>query len=416
MELADKKFRNLNHINHQVKYSVLVPAYNEEQGLAVVLERLNQILDSSFEVLVIDDGSQDNTSKVATTYGCKVIVHSVNKGKGAAIMSGVSYAQADGLIFIDADGTYPPEAILTIAEHLNLYDMVVAKRKDRDNIHFINRIGNRVFEGLLRILYKSKISDPLSGLYGIRKKCLVNMHLNSKGFEIETELNIKAARMALSTWEIPIAYNKRVGETKLHPFRDGYLILRTIFTLMFLYNPTYSFTIPGLLLLISSLALHILLLRGPVLFGGITLSIHASIFSGMLALTGMQIAVFGVASKLYAILHKFAHSDVITDFFIRKNIGKFLIGISLASIIFGLILICRIIFLWVKADFTSIFQINAALFAFLPFILGIQLLFSNFFLSIFYKELAQNHRLPKEQDEVTKVIEPVFDRKGVKQI
>lgn len=212
-----------------VKTTVIVPAYNEEDGLSVVLDKIFNIIDNSFEVLVVDDGSTDNTAKVAQAYPCRLIRHDVNRGKGKAMMTGIREAYGEKIIFIDADDTYPVETILDISDALNDFDYVVASRsRGKQHIPAFNRIGNAIFRNSIRYIYGFKAYDPLTGLYGLKKKHLEKMGLHSRGFGIEAEISIKAATAGLTIKDIPIIYGERIGEAKLNGLKDGYRIACTI--------------------------------------------------------------------------------------------------------------------------------------------------------------------------------------------
>ncbi len=209
--------------------SVLLPAYNEERGLATVLEKLQPLLDSSYEIVVVDDGSHDRTALVAERHGVRVIRHLVNRGKGAAMQSGLLHMRGDRVITVDADDTYPAEAIPEIAAALDTYELVLTTRRSgRFNISPVNRVGNAVFRHAISAVAGRPLSDPLSGLYGLRRHLVDRLNLRSNGFGIEAEIVIKAGRLHAHTLEVPIVYRPRIGESKLHPVRDGLVIGRTI--------------------------------------------------------------------------------------------------------------------------------------------------------------------------------------------
>ena len=379
-------------------HSVIVPAYNEEQGLPVVLESLKGCLDKSYEIIVVDDGSSDGTRESALKQGCRVISHSVNRGKGAAMRTGIRHARGKNVIFIDADGTYPPSAIPVIAEKLETLQMVVARRMTGHNIHLLNRIGNWMFGRMMKMLYKSRVFDPLSGLYGIHKSILDRMELRSQGFEIETELTIKAAQLNVGVGQIEIQYDPRIGQTKLRPFHDGLRILKTIVMLLFLYNPTAVFTVPGLCLFFLSSALVVSLMAGPLPIGKIFLSYHTHILASMMALVGFQIAVFGTASKMYAVLHKYAKPDRITRLLTNRFFIRLLLGLGVASIIIAVVMGLQIFILWLQSGFEPLYELKKAISLFFLLTLGVQTLFSVVFLSIFFGELR---RVEAERDELT---------------
>jgi glycosyltransferase involved in cell wall biosynthesis len=222
----------LNKSNH-IKNSVIICVFNEEKGLPVVLTNLFKYIDETYEVLVVDDGSTDNSLEVASRFQCRIISHEKNLGKGEAIRTGAMHARGENIIFIDADDTYPVETISKIAQDLKMYDMVVGSRLEgRNNIPMLNRLGNFVLSLMIRKLYGFKPCDPLTGLWGIK-----NFHLKgilpSARYCPDAEVAMKAARMQLHMLDVPISYRPRIGKTKLPPFKAGFEHLKIIFSLLF---------------------------------------------------------------------------------------------------------------------------------------------------------------------------------------
>jgi glycosyltransferase involved in cell wall biosynthesis len=213
--------------------TIVIPAYNEEAGLPVVLESLFRSVDGQCEVLVIDDGSSDATSRVASRFRCGVIRHVGNRGKGEAMKTGIRHARGESVIFIDADGTYPTDAIPRMIETLESCDAVYCSRASgRDNIPRVNRLGNAVFQGIMRHVYRFEACDYATGLYGMKKRHLHNMGISSTGFAIEPEIAIKACRMKLKIRDIPIQYHQRIGQPKLSSFKAGLDHMRTMVKLI----------------------------------------------------------------------------------------------------------------------------------------------------------------------------------------
>ena len=376
-----------NIIKQPVKNSIIIPAYNEEAALPLVLKGLKDILDENFEIIVVDDGSRDRTVEIAKEHGVKTLVHPVNMGKGAAMRTGIEKSRGKNVIFMDADNTYPSDAILTIADLLDQHDMVVGIRETKGNIAAFNRFGNEMFSKMFKFFYKTKVSDPLSGLYGLKKSCLDLMQLSSFGFEIETEITIKASRMDLDVKEIPIQYDERIGETKLNPVTDGFRILSKILTFSFVFNPNYSFIFPGMILFMLSLTLFFILSFSSITVAGIRLDIHSLIFSCMSSIVGFQILTFGLISKIYGTLYKNIPADSMTDFILKKRLWKPAAGLGLISTITGFFMISRIFYLWIETGFSPIMKLHEAILSFFLFIMGIQIIFSTFFLSIFAKDI-----------------------------
>jgi glycosyltransferase involved in cell wall biosynthesis len=210
----------------KIQNSIVIPAYNEELGLPYVLKDIAKIIDSSYEVTVVDDGSSDNTSSIKSTFPFKMIVFKKNKGKGAALIRGFQESKGENIIWLDADGAYPVEKIPEIINLLNKgFDLVYSKRGDRHNISLISRIGIKFLQLILKIFKAIDVSEPFSGLCAIKSRHINSMNLESKKWAIELEIAIKAKRMGLKTKEILIPYKKRIGSSKLNQFVAGFQML-----------------------------------------------------------------------------------------------------------------------------------------------------------------------------------------------
>ena len=213
--------------------SVILPAFNEELGLAATLRAIRDS-GTGVEVIVVDDGSTDGTAAVVTGDGTLLLQHSKNRGKGSAFRTGAAHAGGDRIVIMDADATYPASAIARVSELLDDHDYVsAARKKGRAHIPLLNRLGNTAIASAIRLVSGSRLSDPLTGMYGLRRDALEALDLRSDGFGLETEVAIKAARAGLRTTEIEIEYGERAGQSKLNPIRDGLAIARTIGQLMF---------------------------------------------------------------------------------------------------------------------------------------------------------------------------------------
>jgi glycosyltransferase involved in cell wall biosynthesis len=203
-------------------HSVVVPAYNEELGLPIVLDKIFSVLDQTYEVIVVDDGSTDRTFEIASRFPCQVVRHDRNLGKGEALRTAIQISRGRNVIWIDADDTYPAGVIPEIAEALFEYDLVyVSRRWGRENIPLFNRIGNSFFRLAIRGLYGFTPNDPCSGLCGVRKVHLLRMDLRARRFSIEPEIAMKAGRMRLRMLDIPVEYHQRVGVPKLRGWAAG---------------------------------------------------------------------------------------------------------------------------------------------------------------------------------------------------
>lgn len=208
--------------------SLILPAYNEEAGLRATLGSV-AALGVDLEVIVVDDGSSDGTAAAGERAGAIVARHTTNRGKGAALRTGVRVASTDRIVTMDADTTYPAGAIPRLLALLDAHDYVsAARRQGRGHIPVVNRLGNSLIAFAIRRLSGSRLADPLTGMYAMRRSAFLDLHPTSEGFGIETEIAMKAAARSLSTAEVWIEYGPREGESKLRPLRDGVEITRTI--------------------------------------------------------------------------------------------------------------------------------------------------------------------------------------------
>ncbi len=227
--------------------SIIVPAYNEENGITKTIARLKKVkFKEPSEIIVVDDGSVDDTYKEARkNSGIKIVRHAANRGKAAALDTGFSAARGDVVATTDADCTYPPEPLPGMLDMIraNEADMILGSRffqkerglyvvtgaakkaisaligvKDTDHTNFY---GNAVFSFMISVLTGRKITDGSTGLRVFRKSMLNSVKIKSKGLDWEVEMTTRALRNGFAVKEVPIEYYPRVGKTKLRPFRDG---------------------------------------------------------------------------------------------------------------------------------------------------------------------------------------------------
>jgi glycosyltransferase involved in cell wall biosynthesis len=221
------------------KVTVLIPCYNEQEGIAGVIQGLpkEQLRAHGYElsVLVIDNNSSDDTTKVALEAGADVIFEP-KQGKGNAIRTGF-YSIADDtdyIVMLDGDHTYRPEEVIRLLEPLNsgFANVIIGSRLggriSEGSMKPFNRVGNWVYSHLVRYSYGVNVTDVLTGYFAWTKDAIVKLrpHLVSDGFAIEMEMITKLARLGEDIYSVPISYDARAGESSLHPVRDGIRILR----------------------------------------------------------------------------------------------------------------------------------------------------------------------------------------------
>ncbi|MFA5181675.1 MAG: glycosyltransferase family 2 protein [Syntrophales bacterium] len=239
--------------------SVIIPAYNEENAIGEtvrnVLSILNQSLYQPIEVLVVDDGSTDNTFIEAEMAGARVIRQPHNIGYGRSLKDGIKVAVYDTIVISDADGTYPIEAIPNlIYEYQKGFDMVVGARQGK---HYDESLIKTIFRHTLRVLVQfasgRKIPDINSGLRVFSKKAILPYFTRlCDTFSFTTSLTLAYMMTGKFVFYISIAYHKRVGKTKVRLFRDALRTIQFIVEAVIFYNPLKIFIFfSGMLILFS---------------------------------------------------------------------------------------------------------------------------------------------------------------------
>src|SRR3954469_21148197 len=290
-----------------VRLSVVLPCLNEEEAVGAVIDQAWQGIDSSGtdgEVIVVDNGSTDRSPQIAAEHRARV-VHEPRKGYGSAYLRGLAEARGEIIVMADADGTYPLEDLRPfVAAIEDGADMALGSRFQgeikRGAMPWKHRwIGNPVLTAVLNVFFGVRVSDAHCGLRAIRRSVVPRLQLHATGMEFASEMILKAAKRGLRVDDIPIEYRPRIGESKLHTWRDGWRHLR----FMLVHSATFLFLIPGTILLLGGLAVLIPLSTGPVHGFGITWHIHAMIVGSMATLIGAQVVQLGLFACTYAVLY-----------------------------------------------------------------------------------------------------------------
>ena len=217
--------------------SVIIPAFNEEKNIADILAQTEKSLthlNLSYEVIVINDGSNDKTKYYASNNGAKLISYLTNHGKGYAIRKGLANARGQILVTLDADGSHRPDEIPKLIKPLLLgADVVIGSRflraHGKEVTTKLHTLGNLLFNTLILLLTKKKITDSQTGFRAFKRNTIRDIKLFSNGYEIETELTVKTLKNGFKIREEPISCDPRKsGRSKLNPLRDGLTILKTI--------------------------------------------------------------------------------------------------------------------------------------------------------------------------------------------
>lgn len=367
-----------------LKATIVIPAYNEAEALPHVLRAVFAVLDARYEVIVVDDGSSDTTAEVAADFPCVLISHPVNRGKGAAMQTGIGAARGPKVIFIDGDATYPASAIPQIVERLDQYDLVRCVRSaGRDNIPLLNRLGNSFFDGLISLVHQVEGADVLSGMYGSRTHYLRAMRLESSGFDIETEIMVKARSMGLVSHTMPISYAERIGEKKLLPMRDGVRIMARVLKLATVLNPFLTYIVPGLLLWVIGLSALLLTRKSEIVTPLFNLSVHTLIVSVMSFLAGFQLFTLGSVVNLYAAQSGLRKPSKLLGLLASRRLrqGSFYTGLALVGV--GSLWNTALVAAWAFAGMGAFSQTSSLVSALALIVWGVQLISIALFLSLF---------------------------------
>jgi glycosyltransferase involved in cell wall biosynthesis len=292
--------------------SVVVPAFNEERGLAAVLKRVLEAAEqvrrqhpdiTAVEVIVVDDGSTDSTAAVAGAMpAVSLIRHPANRGYGAALKTGFARAQGEYLAFLDADATYPPETLPALVGALleRRADVVVGARiSDPDGgMPKIRALGNWLFARLLSWVIEARVTDCASGIRVFRRAILDDILDLPDGFNFIVAMSTVTMHKGLRVVEVPIPYFSRVGESKLRVITDGLAFLSSIVGVAISYNPLKFIGPLGMACIVAALYLSI----DPILYYLQNRRVeddelYRLITISVLAVSGLHVINFGLFSN-----------------------------------------------------------------------------------------------------------------------
>ncbi len=363
--------------------SVVIPCLNEAANIEECVTRSLRVMDEhgiAGEVVVADNNSTDGSGELARAAGARV-VHETRPGYGSAYLAGFGAARGRYIVMADADLTYDFNEIPRFVEKLEEGAQLVMGDR-MDNIHpgampWLHRyVGNPVLTGILNVFFRTGVADAHCGMRGFRRDILPILDLRTTGMEFASEMVIRASKEKLDIREFPIEYHPRGGESKLSSFRDGWRHLR----FLLVHSPTYLFVIPGAVLSLVGLLVALTVVSQINVFGR-AWDIHSMVAGALLMIVGTQVLALGLCAHAYG-TYFMGEKDPWFDRMrarFRLEHGLLLGGAILAA---GFAICVAILAIWADRGFGALSEARLAVLAATLVIVGIQVFFSSFLLSI----------------------------------
>jgi glycosyltransferase involved in cell wall biosynthesis len=365
------------------RVSVVIPCLNEAETIAECVRRAREGIAQAGvagEVVVADNGSDDGSAALAEAAGARV-VHEPRRGYGSAYLAGFEAARGEYVVMADADLTYD---FHDIPRFIGLLDegaqLVMGDRMD--NIHpgampWLHRyVGNPVLTGILNLFFRTGVRDAHCGMRAFRRDILPTLDLRTTGMEFASEMVIRASKEKLDIRQVPIEYHPRGGESKLSSFRDGWRHLR----FLLVHSPTHLFILPGAVLTaLGALIVATVMLQLNVF--GREWDLHTMIAGSLLSMVGIQVVALGLCAHAYG-SYFMGEKDPWFDRMrarFRLEHGLMLGG---ALMLAGLAVAATIVVIWANRGFGELSEERLAVLAATLFVVGMQVFFSSFLLSI----------------------------------
>lgn len=375
----------------EIEVSVVMPCLDEAETLGRCVDKAWAALavhGITGEVVVADNGSVDGSPQVARGRGARV-VHVAAKGYGSALAGGIDAARGRYVIICDADASYDIEGLYPFVRELRQGAELVMGNRFSGGIHegampFLHRyLGNPVLSFLGRLFFKSPVRDFHCGMRGFSKEAINGLRLHTSGMEFASEMVVKATIQGLAIREVPTRLfpDGRSRAPHLRRWRDGWRHL----TFMLLFSPRWLFLYPGLFLMAMGAMLGLWLFQGPRHIGGVTLDIHSLLYAAGFFITGFQVLVFALFTKLYAVSEGLHPSGgAMTRIMGSLSLGKG-VGAGMVMALLGVMGSAYAVLLWRGTGFGDLdasrmlrWVIPSVTFV----VCGVQTVFSSFFLSI----------------------------------
>lgn len=299
--------------------SVIIPAYNEEDGIQAIITRLLAIRPAlvavgidELDLIVVDDGSDDHTPHLAAAQpGVRLLCHTHNSGYGAALKTGLAAARGDWVGFLDADGTYPPEAFPTLVQAAcqQQADLVIGSRMagTASEMPPMRRLGNLLFARLVSVLSNRSITDAASGMRLFKRSRLPQLYPLPDGLNFTPVMSTRALHEQLHMIEVAIPYSERLGRSKLSIVKDGIRFAQSIVWTALHYNPVRPLGFLGLSawLIAGAIGLSLVWARAQGISHVSPVGAFALFAALVLAVTGVSLVTLGMSFHYFvALFHK----------------------------------------------------------------------------------------------------------------
>jgi len=363
--------------------SVVIPCLNEAENIEACVNAARRALEAMSvhgEVVVADNNSEDDSAVLAERAGARVVVER-RRGYGSAYLAGFEAARGQYIVMADADLTYDFDEIPRFVAALeDGAEMVIGDRMDNIQpgaMPWLHRyVGNPILTGLLNLFFSTGVKDAHCGMRALRRDVLARLDLRTTGMEFASEMVIRASKERLRIAEFPIEYHPRGGESKLSSFRDGWRHLR----FLLVHSPNHLFIVPGAVLAGTG-AVIVAYVGSGLDFFGRAWGVHALIGGALLMIVGTQVLALGLCAHAYG-TYFMGERDPWFDRMrarFRLEHGLLLGG---AFMLIGVAMGAVILASWISHGFGSLAYERLAVIAASALIVGIQIFFSSFLISI----------------------------------
>src|SRR3954470_24660204 len=363
--------------------SVVIPCLNEAENIEACVKSALEALETSGiagEVLVADNASEDGSAELAEAAGARVI-HEPRRGYGSAYLAGFRAARGRYIVMADADLTYDFAEIPRFVEHLEAgADLVMGDRMDQIQpgaMPWLHRSSaNPILSGTLNLFFRTGVRDAHCGMRALRRDVLPQLDLHTTGMEFASEMVVRAAKEKLDIRQFPIEYHPRGGDSKLSTWRDGWRHLR----FLLVHSPTHLFIIPAaVMLFVGSLIMLTVLTNLEIL--GRQWDVHTLIVGSLLVIVGTQTIGLGLCAHAYGTYYLGSKDPWFDRMRARFRLEHgLLLGGAVALL--GVVIAAVVVGIWVNRGFGALSEVRLALTAATLIVIGIQIFFSSFLLSI----------------------------------